>query len=87
MKLFFYKSLIIFFLFLLSFHLSFGYLLKKIKTEISIHYSKDNAEILKSKIREEMKNAINKETYINPEDAKLINQFINKIKEDLKKSN
>lgn len=84
MKLFFYKSLIIFFLFLLSFHLSFGYLLKKIKTEISTNYSKDNVEILKSKIREEMKNAINKETYINSEDAKLINEFINKIKKDLK---
>ena len=32
-----------------------------------------------------MRNAINKETYIKPDDAKLINQFINKIKEDLKK--
>ena len=30
-----------------------------------------------------MKNAINKENYLSPDDAKLINEFINKIEKEL----
>ena len=38
------------------------------------------------KIREEIKKAIKKERYLSEEDAKLINQFINKIIIELKES-
>ena len=37
-------------------------------------------------ILEEMKNATNKKDYIKREDAIIINEFINKIKFDLKKN-
>ena len=30
-----------------------------------------------------MKNAVNKENYLSPDDAKLINEFLNKIKKEL----
>ena len=34
-------------------------------------------------LREELKNAISKENYLSPDDAKLINEFINKLKKEL----
>jgi hypothetical protein len=85
MKLFFYKSLVVFFLFLLAFHLSFGFFTKKIKTGFKSFISKDKAEEFKIKIREEMQNATSKENYIKPQDAIIINKFLEKIKSDLKK--
>ena len=39
-----------------------------------------NLEMIKNKVREELKNAITKENYLSEEDAKLINDFLNKIK-------
>ncbi len=87
MKIFFYKSLVVVFLFLVSFHLTFSFLFKKIKTEIANNFSKDKIEIIKEQIRSELQNAIQKEDYIKPSDAKLINQFLIKIKSDLDKNN
>ena len=86
MKIFFYKSILIFFLFLTAFHFSFGYIVKKIEKDIDTNISKEKAEEFKVLIREEMKNAINKEDYIKPEDAIIINKFIEKIKSDLNKN-
>tara|TARA_B100000965_G_scaffold207021_1_gene172977 strand:+ start:3259 stop:3522 length:264 start_codon:yes stop_codon:yes gene_type:complete len=86
MKFFFYKSLIVAFVFLITFHLTFNYVYKKIKTEINNTFSKDNIENIKNKIRSEFEVAINKDIYINPEDAKIINKFLEKIKSDLNRS-
>ena len=85
MKIFFYKSLLVFFLFLVAFHFSFSYVIKKSKSEINNLISKDKLEVLKNKIREEMKSATVKDDYINKEDAVLLNKFLDKIKSDLKK--
>ena len=87
MKIFFYKSLIVVFLFLITFHFSFNYVYKKISTEILNTFSKDKIESIKNKIRSEIKTAISKDVYINPEDAKIINDLFNKIKLDLKQNN
>ena len=86
MKLFFYKSLFVVFLFLISFHLSFGYLHKKIKAEIHNNFSKDNIEKIIEKLRAEIKIAVEKDVYIKPSDAELINDYLNKIKSKLKNS-
>ena len=86
MKLFFYKSVLVFFLFLLAFHLSYGYVSKKIDYLINEKVSKDSIEIIKEKIKNEMKVALTKENYIKPEDAVLINNFLDKIKSDLNKN-
>ena len=86
MKLFFYKSILIFFLFLTAFHFSFGYIVKKIEKDIETTISKEKAEKFKILIRDEMKNAIQKDNYIKPEDAVIINEFIEKIKNDLNKN-
>ena len=86
MKFFLYKSLLIFFLFLAAFHFSFGFVAKNIKIEISNTFSKDQIEIIKAKLRVEMQDAVKKENYINPEDAKILNKFIEKVKSDLEKN-
>ena len=87
MKIFFYKSILVFALFILAVHFSFGIITKQLKREYSKLISKEKVEHIKNKIRSEAKTAINKDTYINPEDAKLINNFLDKIKSDLEQNN
>lgn len=83
MKIFFYKSLLVLFLFLIGFHYSFNYVAKEIKNNIENNFSKEKIEIIKKKLKEEMNVAINKDDFISKEDAVLINNFFNKIKSDL----
>ena len=87
MKIFFYKSLLVFFLFLLTFHYSYSYVVKSIERKIELNFSKANIEILKVKIKNEMNNAISKDDFISNEDAELINKFLNKVIYDLNKNN
>ena len=86
MKLYFYKSILIFFLFLLGFHFSVGHISKKLNNLKKDTLSKDTFEAFKNKAREEIKTALEKEDYIKPEDAELINKFLEKIKSDLDKN-
>ena len=83
MKIFFYKSLLIFFLFLIGFHFSFNCAVKSVKRELEGLVSKEQIEILKSKIKDEMNSALDKNEIIKENEAKLINKFINKIISDL----
>ena len=85
MKIFFYKSVLILFLFLIGFHYSFNYVFKTTKRNIESNISREKIEYIKKKIKDEMKVAINKDKFISTEDANLINQFLNKISEDLNK--
>ena len=48
--------------------------------------SKQNIESIKQKAKDEMRIAINKDVYLDPKDAKLLNQFIKKIQKELKDS-
>ena len=57
--------------------------LKEINYKIEKIQSKESVDKIKDKFREELRNAIEKENYLNQEDAKLINDFINKIKKEL----
>ncbi len=86
MKIFFYKSVLILFLFLIGFHYSFNYVVKTTKRNIESNISREKVEYIKKKIKDEMKVAINKDKFISTEDANLINQFLNKISEDLNKN-
>ena len=87
MKIFFYKSILVFFLFLAGFHYSFNYVVKFTKNKVSNNFSKENIEILKDKIRSEMKTGIDKDVFITKEDAQIINGFLDKINTDLKQAN
>ncbi len=86
MKIFFYKAVLIFILFIAAFHFSFGYAIKKAKIELQNTISKEKIEELKSKVRKEMLSASEKENYINPEDAEIINKFFKKVISDLEKN-
>ena len=46
-------------------------------------FAKQNIESIKQKAKDEMRDAINKDVYLDPEDAKLISQFIKKIQKEL----
>ena len=83
MKLFIYKSLFIFFLIFLLFQLTIGSLIKNYEEKIDHYLSKYYIDHIKSKIREEIKNAIEKDNYINPEDAELINKFLKKLQKEI----
>ena len=83
MKLFFYKSVLVFFLFIIAIHFSFGLIKNELKREINKISSKENVDQIKEKIREEIKDGLDKERYFNQEDASLLNDFLNKIKSEL----
>ena len=83
MKIFVYKTLFIFVGIFILFQLTVGAKLKQLDKELTQLRSKENIEIIKNKLRDELRNAINKENYLGPDDAKLINEFINKLKKEL----
>jgi len=87
MKIFIYKTLIIFFLIVLGFQLTFNYASKKIERQMDNITSKENIDSFKNVLRLQMKEAIEKEDFIKKEDAELIKTFIDKIKIDLYKNN
>ena len=85
MKIFFYKTLLIALIFFITFKLTIGSVINEIEHKITQTISKENAEKIKQDLREGMIKAIEKENFSNKEDANLINSFIDKIIEDLKK--
>ena len=83
MKIFVYKTLFIFVCIFLLFQLTVGIKIKQMNNELQKLKSKENMEIIKEKLRDELRTAISKENYLSPDDAKLINEFINKLKKEL----
>ena len=83
MKFFIYKSLIIFFLALILFKFTIGNVVTNYEEKISTYFSEENLILIKQKAREEMQNAIDKENYLKPEDAELINKFLKKIQGEI----
>lgn len=83
MKLFIYKSLFVFFLVFLLFQLTIGTVIKNYERKIDSYFSKQSLEYIKSKMRQEIENAIEKENYLKPEDATLINKFLKKLQREI----
>ena len=83
MKIFFYKVLTFFVLFFIFYKLTIGQTIKLVEMKIDNLKSKENAEIIKMKVRDEISNALKKDRYLNKEDAILINNFIDKIRKEL----
>tara|TARA_B100000579_G_C22790150_1_gene834047 strand:- start:1122 stop:1385 length:264 start_codon:yes stop_codon:yes gene_type:complete len=87
MKIFIYKSLFVFFCIFVLFQLTIGAKIKEFKKEVENMKSEENVIYIKNKVRDELKNAIKKDQYLSDEDAKLINEFLNKIKKELANQN
>ncbi len=83
MKIFFYKTILIAFVFFITFKLTVGSLINQTESKIKDLTSKESVEIIKMKIRKEMQNAIDKDDYLNDDDAVLINNFLRKIRSEL----
>ena len=83
MKIFFYKTILIALVFFITFKLTVGSLVNQTESKIKDLTSKESVEIIKMKIRKEMQNAIDKDDYLNDDDAVLINKFLRKIRSEL----
>ena len=86
MKIFIYKSIIVFFLLIIAFHVTVNYKLRSYEKELKSFTSEENKEKYKNKIKDEMRKAIKKENYFTVEEKNLINDFLQKIKKELKDS-
>ena len=86
MKIFLYKLAIILVGVFLLFEFTIGYKLKNYERNLTNILSKQNIESIKQKAKDEMRVAINKDVYLDPKDAKLLNLFIKKIQKELKDS-
>ena len=87
MKTFIYKALITSFLIIIIFKLTISSTINKYEKKIYENFNKQRIEFLKEKMRSEMKSAIDKDSYLNKEDAVLINKFLNKIKKEINNNN
>ena len=83
MKSFIYKTIIIVLAIVIIFEFTVGSKINEISSKFNYFATKEGRKEGVVKIREEMKKAIKKERYLSKEDALLINEFINKIKNEL----
>lgn len=83
MKIFFYKTLLVAFIFFIIFKITIGSTISNFERKAQSLLSKGNIEMIKEEIREEIKIAIGKDKFINQADADLINSLLKKIQTDL----
>ena len=87
MKSFIYKTIIIVLAIVIIFEFTVGSKINEISSKFNYFATKEGRKEGVVKIREEMKKAIKKERYLSKEDAKLLNQFLNKIRAELSEAN
>ena len=84
MKIFVYKLLLsCFFLFLL-YQLTVNYTISGYKQKFYAIDTKKNIELIKDKIRDEIKSSLEKDKILKEEDAILLREFLKKISKELK---
>ena len=86
MKSFIYKVIISIVAIVLIYEFTIGKQIKNFTSQSNILFSKEGRKDGVEKIREELKKAVKKERYLSKEDATLINEFLNKIKIELKEA-
>ena len=86
MKQFIYKAIIAVVAIILVYEFTIAKQIKQFTSQSDILFSKEGRKDGVQKIREELKKAVKKERYLSKEDAKLINQFIRKIRNELRES-
>ena len=87
MKSFIYKTIIIVLAIVIIFEFTVGSKINEISSKFNYFATKEGRKEGVVKIRKEMKKAIKKERYLSKEDAKLLNQFLNKITAELSEAN
>ena len=84
MKQFIYKTIIIIIAVIVLFEFTIGNKISQIYEKVDVISTKEGRKDSVNKIRDEMKRAVEKERYLSKEDAKLINEFLQKITSELK---
>ena len=86
MRQFIYKMLIVVVGIILVYELTIGKQIAQFKEQTNILISKEGRRDGVNKLRNEIKKAVNKDRYLSKEDAILLNQFISKIRDELKEA-
>lgn len=83
MKQFIYKMLITVIGIILIYEFTIGKVLTKYTDQLDYISTKDGRKDLVNTVKNEIQKGLDKENYFSKEEAKLINDFINKIKKEL----
>ena len=78
------KTIITVIALIIVFEFTIGKTLNKITSQTDILLTKEGRKEMVNSIKKEMDKAVKKENYLNQEERVLINNFINKIKSELK---
>ena len=87
MKQYIYKVIIALIAVVLIYEFTIGKLIKKYTDKLNYISTKEGRKELVITLREEIKRGVKKERYLSKEDALLLNQFIEKIRSELKENN
>ena len=83
MKIFLVKSIIVFFGIFFLFQVTIGSQLESFKDSLDTFSSKEKRDVLKEKIKNEMKKGIEKENYFKEDEKVLISKFLKKMFKEL----
>ena len=83
MKIFLVKSIIVFFGIFFLFQATIGSQFESFRNSLDIFSSKEKRDVLKEKIKDEMKKGIEKENYFEENERVLISKFLKKIFKEL----
>lgn len=83
MKVFFIKSCIIFALFFLLFQVTIGSTINEFKNSMNFLSNREQRDMFKEKLRDEIKKGSEKEKYFSEEDRVLISNFLKKVLKEL----
>ena len=83
MKVFLVKSIIVFFGIFFLFQATIGSQFESFRNSLDIFSSNEKRDVLKEKIKDEMKKGIEKENYFKEDERILISRFLKKIFKEL----
>ena len=84
MRNYIYKTIIAIVAFIIAFEFTIGKTLNKITSQTDLLLTKEGRKEMVNSIKSEMAKAIKKENFLKQDERILINQFINKVREELK---
>jgi hypothetical protein len=87
MKQYIYKVIIFVIAIIMIYEFTIGKQINKYTEKFNAISSKEGRKETVNKLREEIKKGVKKERYLSKEDAKLVNQFLEKIQKELAESN
>ena len=83
MKQFIYKMIIAVIAIIMIYEFTIGKQISQFQGKVETVTSKEGRKETINKLREEIKRAVKKERYLSKEDAKLIGEFISKIRKEI----